>query len=89
MDAKKTAVAMLGGCETGQAILTAERLLSPVDSPFYRESVRSAAEMVVACATCEGCPERIEDPEAFPCPVQANEDNELILRAVLQVDENR
>ena len=67
---KRTALAMMGGCETGVEIIQAERLLSSIDPESEKSVVRGAAATVLACAGCNGKPGEVDNPEQFKCPVE-------------------
>lgn len=78
---KKTALAMMEGCESGVRVLRAEELLSSIDTEFHRSSVQAAAEFVVSCATCQGNPEVMEGD--FACPLTQDPATEVVIRSAL------
>ena len=84
---KKTALAMMGGCEHGVGILREASLLSPVDDEQFRTDVKAGELIVAACATCQGRPDALEDGEVFACPLQdPTGPGPQILRSVLRVE---
>lgn len=84
---KKTSLAMMGGCENGEAILREASLISPIDDEQFRADVKAGELIVGTCPTCEGRPHALEDAEEFACPLQdpAGE-GPRILRSVLKVE---
>lgn len=84
---KRTALAMMEGCEDGVGILREASLSSPTDNAQFRADVQSGELIVGSCVTCQGNPGAMEDGDMFACPLRdPSGDGPRILRSVLRVE---